>query len=534
MNQLNHIAIAAALILLAGCDKMTYPETSRNIRVEAGIGQLTKLSYGTDGIGTSFTAGDQIAVYAWTGSAAAVPAKRVVDGVLNTLGDGGKWTPSTPMLWAPGGVQHYFLGIYPAPESVNSFTEVDYSLNPAAYTASDLLVATNLGGVTASQGAVELVFDHMMAKLAVNLKFRNEFGSTPAVTSVTALAKSAATVNYLDKTVQAKGDQTAVAIPAASSVPTGYALSFSGLQVPQTGVRKITITIGTKNYVFESAEDIPLTGGKYTTLGLVVGKDKIELTGISLSDWTTGANLTGGEAEQTDSNNVHECVDMGTGLKWATCNVGADKPEAYGDYLAWGAIMPYYQEGYSQEDPCSHWIDGKDGYNWKSYPFIQNGQSNWWNITKYTLADGQTNVTWWYNGSTFKGDNGDGVEHKDFASYNYADDAARQRWGGTWRTPTEAEWTWLRENCTWSWTTLNAVNGMLVTSNVNGNQIFLPATGFRWNATLYNSGETGYYWSSDLDGTATHSARYIMINSTGSGCLNGSRDSGQFIRPVTK
>jgi len=49
----------------------------------------------------------------------------------------------------------------------------------------------------------------------------------------------------------------------------------------------------------------------------------------------------------------------------------------------------------------------------------------------------------------------DGVEHRDFASYDYADDAARQNWGGNWRTPTDAEWTWLREHCTWTWTNRN-------------------------------------------------------------------------------
>ena len=297
MNQFNHLTFVATLVLLlAGCGKMNGPEIDREIRVEAGIGQMTKVSYGTDGISTTFTSGDQIAVYAWTGSATVVPAKRVVDGVLNTLGDGGEWTPATPMLWAPGGVQHYFLGIFPAPASVSSFTAAEYSINPAAYTASDLLVATNLGGVTVSQGPVELAFSHMMALLVVNLKFRSEFDGTPAVTSVTALAQSAATVNYLEKTVLAKGDQSAVIIPAAASAPTGYALSFSGLQVPQTGVRKITVTIGTKNYVFESAADIPLQAGKCTTLGLVVGKDKIELAGISVSDWASGADLTGGEA----------------------------------------------------------------------------------------------------------------------------------------------------------------------------------------------------------------------------------------------
>ena len=58
---------------------------------------------------------------------------------------------------------------------------------------------------------------------------------------------------------------------------------------------------------------------------------------------------------------------MGNGLKWANMNVGAESMTDYGDYFAWGETMSYYQEGYSQESPCTHWIGGKSGYNWANY-----------------------------------------------------------------------------------------------------------------------------------------------------------------------
>ena len=529
------LAAAAGILALGGCNKENGFNEAGDITIQASVGAMTKVSY-DDGSKnkTSFTAGDQIAVYGWLGSADAVPATRLVDGVANTLGTDGKWTPASQMLWKPGTDAHYFLGVYPV-HAITSFTADAYTLNTADYTASDLLIATNLGGVKASQGPVALTFDHAMAKLTVNLKFRSEFGGTPAVSSVTVSAKSTATVDYLTKAVTATGDAAAVDIPAATTVPTGYALSFSGLQVPQEGVRTVTVTIGTQEYVYEAAADIPLVRGQYTTLGLVVGKDKIELNSVSVSDWTAGADLIGGEAVLQKT---HESVDMGNGLKWATCNVGAENPEDYGDYFAWGATVPYYQAGHSQDSPCTHWIDGKDGYNWKSYSFMENGQSDWPHITKYTFADEMTSGIW-YDGSTFKGDNGDGVEHKDFASYDYADDAARQNWGGNWRTPTEAEWTWLLNdnNCKWEWQDDydgTGVKGMLVTSKINSNKIFLPAAGCRDGAYLDNEGSGGFYLSSSLDESNLNAAGIVEFYSGGAFGNDNLRYYGQSVRPVTE
>ena len=284
---------AAALLSLTACNKGIAPDAAGEITINASIGAMTRVSY--DGDATEFTAGDQIAVYAWMGGASAVPDKRVADGVWNTLGSDGLWTPATPMLWKTMVDPHYFLGIFPA-RTVSDFTADTYTLNPADYTASDLLIATNLNGVKATDGPVDLSFDHAMAKLNVNLKFRTQWDNKPDVSSVTATARKSATVDYLTKTVTATGDPETVDIPATATLATGYARSFSGLQVPQGGVTEITVTIDGKKYVYLSSKEIPLVSGQYTTLGLLVGKDKIELNSITVADWTATPPISDGNA----------------------------------------------------------------------------------------------------------------------------------------------------------------------------------------------------------------------------------------------
>ena len=296
MNKRKYILfliMSATLLAFAGCGKESVQTGSDAITVEASVGEMTKA---TD---SAFTAGDKIAVYAWTGSAAEVPAKRVVDGVVNTF-DGSVWTPASLMRWAPGGVVHYFLGISPAPAApIADLTAVPYTLDPADYAASDLLLAARLEGVKSSDGPVALAFSHVMARLRVNLKFRTQWGSVPNSVTVSAVAKSAATVNVLTKAVTATGAVSAVPVPAATAATTGYDLSFSGIQVPQGGVRKIVVSVDGLDYVYESPSDIPLVSGQQTELSLSVGRDRVELSGISLTDWTH-ETLPAGEVTELD------------------------------------------------------------------------------------------------------------------------------------------------------------------------------------------------------------------------------------------
>ncbi|MBO7548192.1 MAG: fimbrillin family protein [Bacteroidales bacterium] len=290
-NKIYILAAAAALLALAGCAKDPGPGNGGEITVEASIG-ATKVS--TVGDNSAFEANDRIAVYAWTGGATAVPDSRVVDGVVNTLGSDGKWAPATKMIWGSMTTPHYFLGISPVPAAIADFTAASFTLDPspAAYTTSDLLVATNFGtgnaGLTAADGAVLLAFEHVMAKLNVNLKFRSEWDSAPTVSSVTVTAKTAATVNYLTKTATVDATAAAGEVPLneLSTPATGYGRSYSSLQVPQA-IRAFTVIIDGKKYEYASTDDIVLTGGRYTTVNFIVGRDRIELDGITVAPWAT-------------------------------------------------------------------------------------------------------------------------------------------------------------------------------------------------------------------------------------------------------
>ena len=200
---------------------------------------------------------------------------------------------------------------------------------------------------------------------------------------------------------------------------------------------------------------------------------------------------------------MKQYVDLGlpSGIKWATCNVGATKPEEYGNYYAWGETEP------------------KTTYDWNTYKWgtaTYDEEYEWWDLetqTKYcTNSDYGT------------------VDNK--TVLDLEDDAARANWGGAWRMPTDAEWTELRENCTWTWTTKNGVNGYEVKSKTNGNSIFLPAAGYRLGDDLFYAGKFGYYWSSSLNTDHPNGAWDVGFYSDDVGRNDGSRYFGLSVRPV--
>ena len=295
MKKLRFIPLAALGLLTAACSSddatSAQQQAAKNITIEASIGAMTRAT--TTGNAAVFDAGDGVSIYAWTGSATAVPADKVVDGVVNSLGADGTWTPATPMLWADMVTPHYFLGIYPE-RTVTDFTADPYTLDPADYEASDLLVARQLSGLVATQNPVSLTFDHAMAKLYVNMNFRNQWSETPAITSCVATAAQTATIDYLAQTVAA-GEQAAVSLPTTTT-QTGYAATYSGIMIPQQGFRTVTITIDGQPFTYTHDADIPLEAGKYTTLNLIVGRNKIELGEVSINDWTEGTTISGGQA----------------------------------------------------------------------------------------------------------------------------------------------------------------------------------------------------------------------------------------------
>lgn len=203
---------------------------------------------------------------------------------------------------------------------------------------------------------------------------------------------------------------------------------------------------------------------------------------------------------------IPDAVDLGlpSGLKWASFNLGASKPEEYGDYYAWGETEPYY----SSLDPLA-WKEGKEaGYDWASYKWCMGSAIT---MTKYC-----NNVDYGYYGFI-----------DDKTVLDSGDDAAYVNLGGNWRMPTDAEMTELRENCTWESTTLNGVNGRLVTGP-NGNSIFLPAAGHWNNTDLDSVGSEGFFWSSSLD--TDYALRAWGVGFLGRTYVG--RRVGQSVRPV--
>ena len=194
--------------------------------------------------------------------------------------------------------------------------------------------------------------------------------------------------------------------------------------------------------------------------------------------------------------NGHAYVDLGlpSGLLWATCNVGANNPQGYGDYFAWGETQP------------------KETYDWSTYQYCMGSSST---LTKYC-----SNSSFGYNGFT-----------DDLTTLLPEDDAATANWGSGWRMPTPAEWHELLDNTTKTWTTLNGVNGRLFSAS-NGKSLFLPAAGYRYNSDLNGAGSYGDYWSSSL-GTDYPSDAWRLYFDSGYCSMYGlNRDSGRSVRPV--
>ena len=187
-------------------------------------------------------------------------------------------------------------------------------------------------------------------------------------------------------------------------------------------------------------------------------------------------------------------VDMGTSVKWAAYNLGATKPEEFGGYYVWGETLT------------------KSIYNWNKYTWC-NGDYN--KLTKYCPAD--------------KTDYWDGEGTPDGKTVlDLEDDAARANWGGTWRMPTDEEWTELREGCLWEWTTYEGINGYNVYGFGGGKIIFLPAAGNNYNG----KGSHGHYWSSSLSTDSPSYAWFVYFFSSYVGRSNGDRYRGFSVRPV--
>ena len=256
----------------------------------------------------------------------------------------------------------------------------------------------------------------------------------------------------------------------------------SGIMVENAGSEDYTrseITYILSNDVTSFTLIVDGSKEKYTILQLtdkkLVLEDSAENT-FTFKRYTGNIDKEYPERVTSGTINGHKYVDLGLSVKWACCNVGAESPEEYGDYFAWGETTP--KSEYTEE-----------------------------------------------NSKTYRKNIGD-------ISGNPAYDAATANWGGSWRMPTRAEMQELIDNCTWTWTIQNGVKGCKV-KGPNGNSIFLPAAGRRFGSSLNYAGNTGFYWRSTPDESRTNGAYYLYFYS-GSELYWGYRHYGLSVRPVSK
>ena len=252
------------------------------------------------------------------------------------------------------------------------------------------------------------------------------------------------------------------------------------------------------NYVLYAKSDNHFNTSKSFTLSSENVKDLGKIT-MRAGKGDLDPAITAVAAKIVDYFPENVYVDLGLSVKWAICNVGASKPEEYGDYYAWGETEP------------------KDFYFWSTYKYCDGAYKS---LTKY--SDSACGI--------------DGFSDNK-SVLDPEDDVAHVKWGGNWRIPTKDELEELRTKCTWTSTTLNGVKGYSVTSNVDGytdRSIFLPATGMRIRQWTLNTDTIGRFWGNSIEiEDDSDEAVYLDFNfSRGPGRFSIVRCFGQCVRPV--
>lgn len=224
---------------------------------------------------------------------------------------------------------------------------------------------------------------------------------------------------------------------------------------------------------YRNCDEWPFNGVETNFTGLESGKSykaypTVRIMGMDMTAVPSKEFKLDGEM-CPDGHHPH-LMDLGlpSGTKWSCCNVGASSPEGYGGYYAWGET------------------EEKSYYNWDTYLYYDKQGSGYIPIGE------------------------------DISGTKY--DVARVKWGAPWRMPTLKEMQELRENCSRLWAQQNGINGIRVTGP-NGNSVFLPAAGNRWDEHLGSDGSFGYYWSGALGSGSEYNAYGLYFYSNGWGLV---------------
>ena len=283
-------------------------------------------------------------------------------------------------------------------------------------------------------------------------------------------------------------------------------LSETSVSLQKGDRATVTITSGSGQYTLTNSNSQIVAAAIANTNQIVIAGQKAGSATITVTDTKTQQTATIA-VTVTDGSDVSpgEAIDLGlpSGTLWASCNVGATKPEEYGLYFAWGETKGY----------TSDTSDGRS-FSWANYKWCNGAYDK---LTKYC-----TDSSYGNNGFT---------DNK--TELDLEDDAAYVNWGSSWRMPSNEQQDELRSQCKWEWTQLNGVYGYKVTGP-NGKSIFLPAAGYRGGTSLGNAGSYGGYWSRTLNTYGPYSAYDLHFFSGYVGWRSYDRYRGRSVRPVRR
>ena len=510
----------ALLALLAGCTSETFNTESldnefvSHVTITASDFEMdaatrTSLELTSSGLSFTWAESDVVGIYPNAGDQVSFPMTKGA-GTKTAIFDGGGWALKGNYTYAayyPYSVDNTTYGrSYTAlPISYKGQTQPANN-STAGLGTYDYMVAT---ASTPESGNVTFNFQHIGSVLYLQLTTPDAATFTKlTLSSESSIFTTEATVNISDATLSTVAIARAITLDLDDIAVEAGGTLYAWLLIAPTNAngKTLTATLTTsesESYTVELAGKNYLTGKAY------------QLKGTLTESGTGGTGEDIGWGDELVLNG-HEYVDLGlpSGTLWATMNVGATSPEGYGNHYAWGET------------------ETKDDYSEETYKWLSIATTFDWENAVETIT--KTFTKYWPEGANVTGYSGI-VDNK--TVLDFEDDAAAVNWGGSWRMPTYADWNELTNtsNCTWTWTTLNGVNGYRVTSKVNGKFIFLPAAGFRDDTFFLAVGSSGYYWSSSLAKYSPHYAGDLQFYLGSVSSYGGNpRYPGHTVRPVCR
>ena len=201
--------------------------------------------------------------------------------------------------------------------------------------------------------------------------------------------------------------------------------------------------------------------------------------------------------DKKTNNNGYDYVDLDlpSGTKWATCNVGASKASDAGLYFQWGDTKGYTKEQIGNGEGQKKFASDESDYKFGVYP----------NYTKYTTPG---------------------------ATLELEDDATHANMGSEWHIPTPDQIKELTANTTSTWKTQDGVNGRLFTSKNNDKSIFIPAAGIALDGLVGLRGSFGYVWSSMLSSSNVTYGQSLFFSLDNAYLYSDHRSYGFSVRGV--